>query len=359
MNDWIRSCLRECGPSCGIGDPDACRFVVLDSTHAFTDGHTILVFSNGSPFPRAIAKLARTETGRAIFEFEFHTLEALHAAGMNTDRQRTPRPLGKFWNADYLLTLQSAFEGPPMKNVRGSDLFSPARVRGTFDQLSGWWDHFLSCFPPRVVTISRDRYHAGILSKHETFQEHFDVTPEIERLLKRHMVEGRRLEGVELPMTCRHGDFVAANIIQQDDGPGVFDWEFGLEADFPLFDQFMFFSSLRFPFSGSRSESDHFSSFTSVFWEESYLHREMCEQIRSFCRRYGIGDDVVGELFLLSLVEMANMKYASFAESGGCSETETMRRRFRSFSHNVPFSCIDAGISRSLQFVAEHGLPTF
>ena len=74
------------------------------------------------------------------------------------------------------------------------------------------------------------------------FRRRFLLEPDEGDFLSRRYEREKPLEGVELPLMMRHGDFCTANLVLQDSGVGVFDWEFPLRHRLPLFDLFYFFA---------------------------------------------------------------------------------------------------------------------
>ena len=178
-----------------------------------------------------------------------------------------------------------------------------------------------------------------------------------------------RLLGAQLPWTVRHGDFCTANIVLQPEGVGVFDWEFPLTHQLPLFDLFSFFASIRFPFVGLRGESSHFDSFLDVFWGSSHLNRIFRESLHRVCAELEIPNELVGDLLVLSLIQIANLKYERLLEMNGIEEqprtgrevTDADKRlRWESLggpAADVPFACIRDGVFENLRAIAERGLP--
>ncbi len=187
--------------------------------------------------------------------------------------------------------------------------------------------------------------------------------------LTRRYLEKRPLLGIELPFMVRHCDFGPANIVYGPEGIGVFDWEFPLDHHLPLFDLFFFFSSLRFPFKGYRGESSYFESFISVFWGHNYLNEAMRECIKQMCAVFEIPRECVQDLFLLSLIQEANMKYQALIKGHGINEdspigTQMSEEKKSLLWHSLwirkkdnPFAFIRDGVFENIRFIVRNGLP--
>ena len=214
-------------------------------------------------------------------------------------------------------------------------------------------------------------YHKEILTPLKRFQQRYLLEQdEIDFLNRRYLVE-KPLLGVELPFMVRHADFCTANMSLHPRGIGVFDWEFALDHHLPLFDLFFFFSSVRFPFSGCKGESSHFKSFIDVFWGNNYFNKAMQESIQQACASFEIPPETLPDLFLPSLIQVANMKYDGLMESHGLHEEpdvgngisrEEKRLRWKSFDmpeKNNPFAFIRKGVFENIRFIVRHGLPDF
>ena len=107
-----------------------------------------------------------------------------------------------------------------------------------------------------------------LLSRLKILQRYRTNAEEVHFLIQNY-IEKQPLIGMPLPYMVKHADFCTANMTLQKDGIGVFDWEFKLQHELPLFDFFFFFSSTRFPFTGPKSESSHYESFKQVFWGQT------------------------------------------------------------------------------------------
>ena len=108
-----------------------------------------------------------------------------------------------------------------------------------------------------------------------------------------------------------------------------------------------------------------------MFWRDNYLNRAMRGCLRQSCQAFDISRDVVGDLLVLSLIQVANMKYESFLEAHGIEEQESVGdqpsddeklsrwRSFRAPDKDVPFACIRNGAFENLRFIVRHGIPEF
>jgi hypothetical protein len=341
--------------------------VCFDVTNRRIDGACYLFFGESGDEPLLVAKAARTPAGKAVFDIEYHNLTALQAQGMNDKRPTTPRPLGRFELDDTLVALQSALRGTPMKNAPGGSLFSPAGIEQNFDLVLRFWRDLHRRFGVTRRPLDDATYESEVLSPVRRFRNSFRLEAGEHAFLKARFEHGRALSGVELPWMVRHGDFCAANMVLGESGLGVFDWEFPLQPALPLFDLFFFFSSVRFPYLGRHAESSHFESFVSVWWDDSYFNRAVRRRLTEACVEHRIDMQHLPDLLLLSLIQVANMKYTGLIESHGLTvdpdqpvtEQEKAARwaTFERPDKDAPFACIQDGAFLNLREVVRRGLP--
>ena len=125
---------------------------------------------------------------------------------------------------------------------------------------------------------------------------------------------------------------------------------------------------MRFPYSGRSGESSHFESFDAVYWGESYFGTAMRNRLRRVAENFGVPVKALGDLLVLSLVQIANMKYEGLLVSHGLQDLppgasdEDKHARWRAFDDpdkDAPFACIRAGAFENLRLVARRGLPEF
>ena len=343
------------------------RAVCLDITNRRIDGYCYLFFEPGrADNPLLVAKAAATPAGKEIFRADHKNLEVLDRIGMNATTPTTPLALGLWEEGETLVTVQTALPGTLMKNLRGRELFSRTNAAENLGRVHDWWSDLQRRFGVRRTVLSGDPYDR-LLSEVHRFRRRYLLSAEEERYLTRRFEQERPLEGAELPYMARHADFCAANMVLDGSRLGVFDWEFPLTHESPLFDPFFFYSSVRFPYPGLRAESSHFDSFVAVYWEDSYFSREVRRLLGAACSEFGIAPELTGDLLLLSLIQVANLKYQGLVDSHGIAEDDLSpagddekRARWAAFdtqSKNVPFARIDEGRLVNLSHIVAHGLP--
>ena len=374
MLQHVKRHVESCARQRGLGAIDIRRSVYLDDSTRSTQGCILLIFSETSRTPVLVAKVAPTDlawtrAGKALYRIEFENLLELERKQLNVGGRSTPEPAGMWTEDGILVTLQSALPGQLLKNVAGRPLFSSTNAAGTIDRVLQWWLRFQRAFGLERQVINEEIYRDELLSQLSRFKQRFVTTAAELRFLDDTFLEKRRLLGAELPNTVRHGDFCTANIVLQGLEIGVFDWEFPLRHQLPLYDLFHFFASLRFPFTGLGGESSHFESFLEVYWGRSHLNRIFRETLHRVCREFEIPQELVGDLLLVSLIQIANLKYERLLEMHGIgTEADASyeprdaekRARWQSLGESapdVPFACIHDGVCKNIRYIAEAGLP--
>jgi len=346
------------------------RSVHLDASNGAVDGSCFLFFDETGEIPVLVAKAARTREGRAIYRVEYDTLVALEAHGLNETLRTTPAPLGLWEEQGTLITLQSALPGTLMKNLKGRELFSTEGAAGTVGAVMTWWTHFVTCCGVKRERLNAESYERVVRVPVERFKRRFRIDDAQQQFLDRLFHDKRNLQGPELPMMVRHGDFCTANMVLHDQKVGVFDWEFPLEPRLPLADVFYFFSSIRYPHQGVRGESAHLDSFGSVYWEQGTVNRLLRESLRDACSQFELETDLLGCLLVFALIEVANIKYDALLEASGSTPdgvqasdpTEAQKKEFWRHigptEEDVPFASIVDGVAMNLKLIAERGLPS-
>jgi hypothetical protein len=371
MLQLIKNIVSDYQQEHDLGVPDLQNILCLNTGFGHVDGCCCLIFGKDQNFPLLVAKAALTPFGQARLENELTSLQQLQQKGMNAHRQMVPKHLGDWREQGALITLQTALQGTVMKYTPAQKLFSRAQLPKTLESVLRWLFHFEEVFGVRKTALTDEVYEKNIIRPLKQFQRRFRLNQnEIELLNRRFLVEKTMLD-VDLPFMVRHTDFSAGNIICQPVGLGVIDWEFPLVPQLPLYDLFMFFSSLRFPFAGLQGEVSHFGSFVQVFWGDSYFNRAMRRSIHQTCCRFAIPLECVADLFLMALIETANMTFDSMIKHFGrhieragdvhVSRVEYSAQQQSSglFNQDTPFATVKNGVLENIRFVAHHGLPDF
>ena len=291
--------------------------------------------------------------------------------GINKNSPMTPTPLAIWDDGDCVVTLESALSGIPVKNLPARVLLSPKHLSTTIDQVIDWWKNLQSIAGIKNVRITDSVYRRDIIDQLDRYCQRF-ITSNIEiDFLEQRLLGRKRLLGLKLPYMVRHTDFVTGNMVVHSQGIGVFDWEFPLIHRLPLFDLFTFFSSLRYPYRGNRGASGHFKSFLCVFWEDNYINKKVRNGIQDQCQLFDIPVEAVGDLFLIALIQMANVKFDSLLSRNQIKEHDTTAKEFdienkrliwNAFKYpdkDQPFARIQGGASENIRYIANNGLPNF
>jgi len=363
MIEIVHECLASILAERGGPKYEPGRTLLINSTHGVIDGCCYLVFGRGTAAPEYIVKSARTTAGQEIFRIDYENLQRLQREGINTERVCTPEPIGLWERGGLLLTAQSALPGKLLANLPPDRVFAAETIGRTLDGVFEWWRRFHRVMGVRRGPVTADLYEREVLGPVSRYRARFLLVPEEEKLLERRLVLERRLLDRELPLMVLHGDFVAANMMLASGGIGVFDWEFPLDHQLPLFDLFVFFGSFRFPRTDG-GEDSHYSRFQSIYWGREGVSAVVQDRIRSVCDEFDLPRDLLGDLFLLALVRQANMKYEAMLTANALSEDfgETKDDRWRLLQYpemNTPLAYIHDGAYENVRHVADRGLPAF
>lgn len=369
MFDRIRQHVDSYLAARGESGMNPHKVIWLDHSEGQVEGALQLIFAEDSAHPVLIAKGApidrvRRRAGRSIYEVEYDNLTTLARIGMNAGAPTTPEPLGLWLEDGLVVTLQAALPGELLKNIPGPELFSEAAIGSTLDDIMRWWQRLQTAFGVRRETLDEASYERRIIGQLDAFGRRFEIAPDERSFLDRRLRDRRLLLGQDLPLFARHGDLCTANMARLPDGIGVFDWEFPLVHELPLFDVFHLFASLRYPYRGRRGESSHFDSFTAIYWDDNYANRELRRRLAVLCDTYSIPREALGDLFLVALIQIANLKYEGYVEIHGPGRAadpagELPWRNLGGRDKNAPFACICDGAFENTRHCARHGLPDF
>jgi hypothetical protein len=356
------------------GDEGLARheYVCQDHSKGQIESCSVLVLARQTQELLLVAKgttAGRTlfRDGRPVNRIEFENLQHLQQIGMNRDRQTTPVPLGLWEDDQCLITLQAALPGRPLLNIPARQIFSAGALSSSIGHVMTWWTSFQHNFGVRRTPMTEAFYRDAVLLPLDAFKRHFTLDDQERQLLADRFEDRSSLLDLELPLFVRHGDFCPANMMFEPAGIGVFDWEFPLHGYLSPLDLFHFFGSTRFPFKGMQGESGHFESFVEVYWGNSYFSRTMRRCLADVCAAFEIPLRVLPDLFLLSLIDIANLKYdalidydmAEGSQEGRDEERSVLWGTAGGVDKDAPFACIRDGVSMNLRHTARNGLPAF
>ncbi len=343
------------------------RVICIDDTQFPRRGALCLVFLNDEREPGLVIKAGplaalRRRGAKSLYEIEIDNLERLRERAINRDLPAAPEPIGFWEEGGWAVAAQTGLPGSLMKNVSGRALFRGVARERTFDRVLSWWGHFQRSFGVERRRIDEPLYNQIVRAPLTEFLRHFRTDPDERESLNRRFGVERGLMGLELPFMVRHGDFCPANVVLHGDSIALFDWEFPIEPQFPLFDLFHFFSACRYPHRGLRGESSHFESFREVYWGDGDFGRSVGARLSAVCADYGVPRQALGDLFLLSLVEIANLKYDGLMEIRETIPADTGAAPVTWESaggtdKNAPFFCVTGSVVQTVRQVVRRGLP--
>ena len=363
MIEIVHECLANTLAERGGQPYEPGRTLLINSTHGVIDGCCYLVFGRNTATPKYIVKSARTEAGKEIYGIEYRNLQLLQREGMNAERANTPEPIGMWERNGMLITAQSALPGKLLANLPSDGVFAADTIDRTLDSLFEWWRRFHGKLGVQRVSVTAEVYEKEVLGLLSRYRARFLPGTAEEGLLDRRLERERRLLDRELPFMALHGDFVAANMMLDPSGISVFDWEFPLVHQLPLFDLFVFFGSFRFPRTEG-GEDSHFSRFQSVYWGHGAVSTAVQGRLLATCDEFGLARELLGDLFLLALLRQANMKYDAMLTANGLTEESraTKEDGWQLLHHpdmNTPLARIHDGVYENIRYVADQGLPSF
>ncbi|MBI4847301.1 MAG: polysaccharide deacetylase family protein [Nitrospirae bacterium] len=139
----------------------------------------------------------------------------------------------------------------------------------------------------------------------------------------------KKLNNVEVPLVCSHGDWFPSNILIENGKMTVIDWADMQKGALPTNDLFTFFLSFRIlPGKGGKANV-FLNSFENVFFDGRRFSVLTQKYLNWYSLEMGFDKDMLKLLFLLYLLEKAVMEeYGLFAKQGIRRQNWTERLKF-------------------------------
>lgn len=262
-------------------------------------------FEREAALPFAFAKITTHPDEYSAYMNELEILNFINDNGKFELKHTIPNPIYQIMQTSAVINIEKALHGLP--------LFSPAmwewsflcswEIRARITMVIDWWESLIrsSCFQEYEAVHYLIREMEDIADRYmKTFPDDKDQINEIKNIIRRISESGNET----MTLAPVHGDFWQGNLFLDSKRLQVFDWERGRKVGIPIFDIFLFCTTL-FPYSNQRD------GFYSVFIEGNWLTRDIQNCIHRAACILEIKEDLLRILFEMFLYEMstAGMKY--------------------------------------------------
>jgi hypothetical protein len=260
-----------------------------------------LVFEQHATMPAFLLKIVRDREYQNLLGEEYEKLQYLYAH--KALQGMIPQPLGLFRYEETLVMVETCLPGISLENLlcRGKR-HSPAEIIADLGNLQDW-----------LVT-----FHHATAEGASTFHGQVEISERLDSLgasLSATLIHGlnalaREAGGTRIPLTARHGDFWAGNVLISSGGLGVIDWETLNRLSSPFDDLFFFMVmySLRFQKGVFRKKSPSSAYFARAFLQDNTLSRALVRMAHAVTHSLGIDTKLVSLFFVLFLLDAASAK---------------------------------------------------
>ena len=224
-----------------------------------TSRHVVaLVFDDGDPRPRAVAKVPRQLFDDGGVLLEAQVLASLHGSASGTFRG-APALLGTVDVHGRTMLVESAVQGTPLEpRLVAADPGRAVRAAAAF----------LAELPvTRAAEDGHDWYQRTLTAPLADLAARFPLGGETARLCDRTHALLEPLRGVALPAVFEHGDLSHPNLFTSADGGSLLaiDWERADPAGLPGHDFVFFLQYVGRCVHGGSSRADQFQAFDDAF----------------------------------------------------------------------------------------------
>jgi len=257
-----------------------------------------LVFNHRVSSPALLMKMTRSLRNHEKLVKEFKTLQTVSSIpGM---KGKMPEPIGLFPCGDTFILIETCVPGVSLKSLFASYRhLRRSQVRSDLALARDWLLGF------QTSTRVSESYFGGQVEVQERCERgNFKLPSEfIDEL----MGLAQEVEGMQIPLCARHGDFWPGNLMLSQNECSVIDWEGYSSSDLPFVDVFSFV--ITFSWSYSRqglADMNRKEAFTRAFLKRNWLS----DALRSFmedtlCTPYGMDRKFLRLFFSLFLMDMA------------------------------------------------------
>lgn len=251
--------------------PEHLTSVVITPRFRASSHVVFLVMPEDRPEPLLVAKVPRLAEAGETLEREVANLRAIQAS----------RP-GGFNSVPQVIAFERCWERPILvETALVGEPLDPPTVRRDPDGACSAIVHWLIDvqLASRGATSMDDNWFDRLIGEPLAYVEKTLALSENERqMLETTWQLAETLRMMELPLVVEHGDLSHPNLILQEEGPGVVDWELADLQGLPACDLYFFLSYVAFARHRARSNGRHLEAFQRAFfgpetWVRTYIER--------------------------------------------------------------------------------------
>ncbi len=276
-NEWLPTPL-----------PEPLTAIKVAGSESMSRKVNFLVFGNESKHPQLLIKIIRDGSINKDLEKEHDTLSKLYRSSKL--QLHIPQPIGIYHHKGLQVLVEGYLHGISVENLvrRSTNRQQYSFMSNTLSQITAWLIDFHS------ATFHEDYSLFNLREVEQNLLQHSPLLSE--KLTNELITMAKEVDGISIPITGRHGDFWAGNILILKDGIGVIDWETFTPEASPLDDLFFFCSVY-----GKKN-------FSETFLQSNATSRELSNMVKSVMISLNLPPQFASLFFTLFLVDMAHKR---------------------------------------------------
>lgn len=271
------------------------------------------IFADNEPDPRWVAKMPRTPRDNPILQREYDLIRHLRDRGSEYVRATVPGPIFTVSIDGHIVGVERHIEGRTMDGLMAGA--SLEQLRECLEMGIGW---LLRCQQETVVfhgRLSDSQVERYLRTPLEQLRTNTRLTESELRFVEELERRVLKLADHPLPLVFNHGDFRPGNILLTGDGIRVIDWEFGAQAELPIYDVFSYLSRSYARYHAMEEIDgyleDYLQAMEAVFFDQGAFSALTAEYVARACDDLKMDPAWISPLFAMFLIVEAN-KFRAF-----------------------------------------------
>jgi hypothetical protein len=261
-----------------------------------------------------VVKIARSPERNWLLAAQYSTLRRHREQLDGVLRDAIPAPLfGGEIEGRYVL-VQNGMPGHIVRRGLGRRRWPwQRRAFGrTLGEVRDWLLEFQRQTYSGTISLTEEFIRSQYLQAIETFRAAYTLDVVESEYLDALQNSCQVMAGMEIPQTAHHGDFYVENLLFHKDGLGVFDWSASKDVDLPLWDAFLFVSTLHI-----REREQDGPKPPQIMLLRHPLRPMLIDFLRDVARRWRISEHLLPVFFGLFLVRMSTRTALEFGDNAG------------------------------------------
>jgi hypothetical protein len=314
--------------------------LLLDDYPTMNRGQRVLFFFEGqNQTPFAVMKCSGGKQAHRI-SWEHQTLQRLRLEASNQFGSKLPRAVRFTEIGGVSLLLETFLEGRSIYYEMRNSLFPQRLVSQHLKKALDWLIQFQTETLRRKERLSSSLRRSIIDENLRQVENEFGLAVDEQKMIAHARQLAVKLDGVELPVVARHGDFWPRNLVLEEERAGVVDWEHFQREDLPFEDLFLFPTSygLVFPWRVARWGKPA-EAFRATFLERTWMSDLVRSYFQDYCRSWDLPQELLELFFPVFLGRQMIKEKARKAEEIKMSSIDPWREVFREYAQTGGSIC--------------------